>query len=100
MWGTAANLDDMALITVGRSEIVLLPTLAAHALVILARGEVRSQRRIETLTERERDVLTWLAQRMTNKDIAQSLFLSVRTIAAHLRPIRVWLKQLMQIYKR
>lgn len=90
----------MALITVGRSEIVLLPTLAAHALVILARGEVRSQRRIETLTERERDVLTWLAQRMTNKDIAQSLFLSVRTIAAHLRPIRVWLKQLMQIYKR
>jgi DNA-binding NarL/FixJ family response regulator len=32
-------------------------------------------------------VLTYLAQGYTNKDIAQSLFLSVRTVEAHLHNI-------------
>lgn len=76
-----------ALVAAGRGEIVLPPSLAARALAALARGEVPSQRPVETLTEREREVLALLAQGMTNKDIAQSLFLSVRTIEAHLRNI-------------
>lgn len=76
-----------ALIAASRGEIVLPPELAAQALVALARGDLRSQPNIDTLTERERDVLTLLAQGMTNKDMAQTLFLSVRTVEAHLRNI-------------
>ncbi|MBK8903512.1 MAG: response regulator transcription factor [Anaerolineaceae bacterium] len=76
-----------ALIAASRGEIVLPPELAAQALVALARGDLRSQPDIDTLTERERDVLTLLAQGMTNKDMAQTLFLSVRTVEAHLRNV-------------
>ncbi len=76
-----------ALIAVSRGEIVLPPELAARALAALARGEVSSGQNIETLTEREHEVLTLLAKGMTNKDIAQTLFLSVRTVEAHLRNI-------------
>jgi len=76
------------LLAAARGEIVLPPSLAAQALLALARGNVAPQQhQIETLTDREQDVLTLLAQGMTNKDIAQSLFLSVRTIEAHLRNI-------------
>ncbi|HET7376275.1 MAG TPA: response regulator transcription factor, partial [Anaerolineae bacterium] len=42
---------------------------------------------IGLLTEREIEVLRLLAQGSTNKDIAQTLILSVRTIDAHLRSI-------------
>lgn len=76
-----------SLIAAERGEIVLPPALAARALAALARGEIHALQSSETLTEREREVLTLLAQGMTNKDIAQSLFLSVRTIEAHLRNI-------------
>ncbi len=76
-----------ALIAVGRGEMVLPPSLAVRALTALARGEATQSRHPETLTDRERDVLALLAQGLTNKDIAQSLFLSVRTIEAHLRHI-------------
>jgi DNA-binding NarL/FixJ family response regulator len=76
-----------ALIAASRGEIVLPPELAARTLAALARGEVRSGQNIETLTEREREVLTLLAKGMTNKDIAQTLFLSVRTVEAHLRNV-------------
>jgi DNA-binding NarL/FixJ family response regulator len=76
-----------ALIATSRGEIVLPPELAARALAALARGEVRSGQNIEALTEREREVLTLLAKGMTNKDIAQTLFLSVRTVEAHLRNV-------------
>jgi DNA-binding NarL/FixJ family response regulator len=76
-----------ALVAAGRGEIVLPPSLAARALSALARGDIQTEQNIETLTEREQEVLALLAKGMTNKDIAQSLFLSVRTIEAHLRNI-------------
>ena len=76
------------LLAAARGEIVLPPTLAARALAALARGKINPQQDlIESLTEREQEVLTLLAEGMTNKDIAQTLFLSVRTIEAHLRNI-------------
>lgn len=76
-----------ALIAAGRGEIVLPPALATRALAALARGELSRLTDSESLTERESDVLGLLARGLTNKDIAQSLFLSVRTVEAHLRNI-------------
>lgn len=76
-----------ALIAVSRGEVVLPQELAARALAALTRGEVGTGQDDATLTEREREVLSLLAQGMTNKDIAQTLFLSVRTVEAHLRSI-------------
>ncbi len=76
------------LLAAARGEIVLPPSLTAPALAALARGTAHPrQHPVESLTDREQDVLTLLAQGMTNKDIAQSLFLSVRTIEAHLHNI-------------
>ncbi len=76
-----------AIIAAGRGEIVLPPSIATQALLALARGELLEASPIEPLTEREVDVLRLLGQGLTNKDIAQSLILSVRTVDAHLRSI-------------
>lgn len=76
-----------AIIAVGRGEIVLPPAMAARALADLASGRLAQAAPATDLTEREVEVLGLLAQGLTNKDIAQSLFLSVRTVEAHLRSI-------------
>ena len=77
-----------AIIAAGRGEIVLPPGVAIQALTALARGElIDPSGPIEPLTDREVEVLRFLAQGLTNKDIAQTLILSVRTIDAHLRSI-------------
>lgn len=86
-----ATVGDLAraIIAVGRGEIVLPPTLAARALAAFARGEPVQGTLAVPLSEREMEVLRLLAAGLTNKDIAQSLLLSVRTIEAHLRSIFV-----------
>ena len=84
---TVGNLAR-AIIAAGRGEIVLPPGIAMQALTALARGEpIGPEDPIEPLTDREVEVLRLLAQGLTNKDIAQTLILSVRTIDAHLRSI-------------
>jgi DNA-binding NarL/FixJ family response regulator len=84
---TVGNLAR-AIIAAGRGEIVLPPGIALQALTALARGEpIGPEALIEPLTDREVEVLRLLAQGLTNKDIAQTLILSVRTIDAHLRSI-------------
>lgn len=42
---------------------------------------------IEPLTNRELDILDLLAQRQSNSEIAESLFISVTTVKGHLRSI-------------
>jgi len=76
-----------ALTAVGRGEIVLPPGIAARALALLARGGRVEGGLVEALSEREEEVLRLLGQGQTNKDIAQALMLSVRTVEAHLRNI-------------
>lgn len=77
----------LALIAVARGEIVLPPELAIQALTALTRGNYDQAQPTESLSERETEVLRLLAQGLSNKDIAQTLFLSVRTVEAHLRNI-------------
>ena len=85
--------DDMVadlvrgIIAAGRGEIVLPQNIAVRALTDLATGEAPGEGTPETLSEREAEVLRLLAQGFTNKDIAQTLILSVRTVETHLRSI-------------
>ena len=91
-----------AVIAAGRGEVVLPPSVAVQTLIALAQRQQGSRSltehiltgfpteedyATEPLTERETEVLNRLAQGLTNKDIAQTLILSVRTVEAHLRSI-------------
>ena len=48
---------------------------------------LHSGARVDALTERERDVLALVAQGLTNSAVARQLFLSERTVEAHMRSI-------------
>lgn len=76
-----------ALIAVGRGELVLPPNIAARALMALSQSAPIRGELIEPLSEREEEVLSLLAKGNTNKEIAQTLMLSVRTVEAHMRSI-------------
>ncbi len=76
-----------AIIACGRGEISLPPSVAARALAALARGESVPASPNEPLSERETEVLHLLARGLTNKGVAQELFVSVRTVEAHIRNI-------------
>lgn len=41
----------------------------------------------EALTEREREIVKWVIQRMTNKEIAAQLGISDNTVKTHVRNI-------------
>jgi DNA-binding NarL/FixJ family response regulator len=81
-----------ALIAVGRDELALPEDVAGDVLIALARDRQPHGGLIEELTEREREVLNQLAMGLTNKDIAQALMISVRTVEAHLRSVYAKLK--------
>jgi DNA-binding CsgD family transcriptional regulator len=49
----------------------------------MRRSMVEAQRRIATLSRRERQVLDWLAQGSSNKLIARALDISPRTVEIH-----------------
>jgi DNA-binding NarL/FixJ family response regulator len=76
-----------ALVAVGRGEIALPASVAAPALAALARPIAADPPDVDELTAREHDVIALLVRGPTNKDIAQTMFLSVRTVEAHLRSI-------------
>ena len=84
-----ASVGDLAraIIAAGRGELVLPQSVSGRALAALARGAVIHADPVEPLSKREVEVLRYLARALTNKDIAQTLFLSVRTVEAHLRNI-------------
>ena len=78
-----------AIQTVYRGEAVLHPTVARKVLERFkqTKGEGKKGHELELLTEQETTVLKMAAKGMSNKDIAEELHLSVRTIESHLGSI-------------
>lgn len=62
---------------------VVPPELAAHLI-----GQLRSAPDAPALTPREREVLRWVAQGYDNREIAEELVISLRTVNRHLENIR------------
>ncbi|MCL4294512.1 MAG: response regulator transcription factor [Anaerolineae bacterium] len=74
---------------VAADEASLPQALALRLVTRLARQSSASTETVlpESLSEREREVLILLAQGLSNKEIAQRLYLSMRTIEGHLANI-------------
>jgi len=71
-----------------RGESVLHPVIARKVLERFKHSEGYVQEgALSLLTQREMDVLTKAAKGLSNKDIAQELFLSVHTVESHLQGI-------------
>ena len=79
------SLDELldAIRSVARGESVLPPAIAAVVVRHIA-GKGVAEEATQPLTDRELEVLQWAAQGLTNYDIAQRLYISVRTVEAHL----------------
>lgn len=76
---------EQALLATVKGQIGLPQGVANHAMAELANGHRRQPTLQSNLTRRESEVLHLLADGMSNRDIAQKMFLSVRTVEAHLR---------------
>ncbi|HLO03790.1 MAG TPA: response regulator transcription factor [Symbiobacteriaceae bacterium] len=82
-----------ALKAVVSGQVILDPTVAQTVMANLAgAGAVVAPQRerdetavqaLEQLTEREREVLTLIAQGLTNQEIADKLYISIKTVQAH-----------------
>ena len=71
-----------ALRRISEGETVIDPTIVSRLL-----GRRRREDPVERLTEREREVLGLIAEGMSNKAIAARLFVTVRTVEAHVTQI-------------
>jgi DNA-binding NarL/FixJ family response regulator len=82
------GLDELlqAIRAAARGESVLPPTVATMVVRHLA-GKEPPHKPPQPLTGRELEVLPLAAQGLTNYDIAQRLYISVRTVEAHLTHI-------------
>jgi DNA-binding NarL/FixJ family response regulator len=67
---------------VARGEAVLDPEVVAHMM-----GRRRPAGSLDTLTARERDVLAAMAEGLTNRAIAERVFLSERAVERHVTSI-------------
>ena len=78
-----------AIQAVYKGEAVLYPTIARKVMERFRQPTVKHDEKqaLDLLTEREVKVLKMAAKGMSNKEIANELFLSVRTVEGHLESI-------------
>lgn len=81
--------DEMlrAIQAVARGEALFGPNIAARLATFFNSSRSSSIEAFPELTDREREVLQLLAQGMTNQQIAQSLYISVKTVRNHVSNI-------------
>jgi len=83
--------DDLldAIRRAARGELVVAPGMSAQIPALFARNEQKAQRigLIEQLTDREVEILSFIAQGMSNKQIARLLGISPDTVKLHVRHI-------------
>lgn len=73
---------------VASGEAVLDPAIASKVARLWARaGQAGGRTRALTMTEREREVLRLVARGFHNKEIAQALAMSTRTVEGHLNAV-------------
>lgn len=85
-----ADPDELvrAVHTVGRGELTLHPAIVPGLVARLAGHATKEPGpSLKDFTAREREVLTYLARGLSDRDIAQALFISVRTVQSHLANI-------------
>ncbi|MEN3279659.1 MAG: hypothetical protein V7607_799 [Solirubrobacteraceae bacterium] len=84
-----ADEDELlnAIRVVGRGAILFAPAVAGHVRGLLARGDGGAHHAFPQLSRREREVLELLAEGASNAQIAQTLYLSPKTIRNHLSAI-------------
>jgi DNA-binding NarL/FixJ family response regulator len=74
---------EMAIRSVARGEVFLSPAISKHVLdVFLGRVEKQSNS-LDSLTPRQREILQLIAENKSNKQIAQLLQASEKTIESH-----------------
>jgi DNA-binding NarL/FixJ family response regulator len=71
-----------AIRAVGSGEAIFSPAIATRLMEFFATPRPSAAKEIfPTLTEREREILQWIARGSTNSDIAKHLSLSVKTVS-------------------
>lgn len=86
----SAHPDELirAILTAGRGEVTLHPAIVPPLLVYLA-GQTQGDNNpdLRALSPRQQEALACLARGLSDRDIAQELFISVRTVQTHLTNI-------------
>jgi DNA-binding NarL/FixJ family response regulator len=76
------NLAD-AVRTVAKGEAMLAPRATALLMQAYARPQPVASKLVSTLTKREREVTAYIAQGLSNEEIAEALVVSVATVKTH-----------------
>lgn len=84
-----ATLDDVlrAMAAVQQGEAIFSPTIAGRLVGYFGRSQAALPPAFPELTEREYEILTLIAQRRNNAEIASTLFLSPKTVRNHVSNI-------------
>ena len=78
-------IDAVRLVKSG--DALLAPSITRRLVERYASRAMRSQRDLESLTDREADVLRWMARGLGNLEIAEKLFVSEATVKTHVAHI-------------
>jgi RNA polymerase sigma factor (sigma-70 family) len=75
--------------------------LAQDMLHLRQRKEMKGQNGLDVLTEREKEILTMIAEEMTNQEIAEKLFISPKTVETHRKNLmkKIGVNNTLGVYK-
>lgn len=76
-----------AVVEADRGEPRIAPRMASRMLAELGEGMSAPADPLEQLSEREREVLSLVAEGLTNREIAQRLFVTEATVKTHVRHV-------------